>query len=488
MPQPLAVDMRSTSHEFGSAHAINNTIRLPSNPINNRPEKINPGTNPNYVQGAMAGPSYGTPLSCHTCYASDLGSYSPSLDCNSVIPEETGNQYLFTQYNIFGDFNSGQVGPRSYLPGQTGRCNAGGYQPCSDQLFNSTPSTDYGYSDFYSPDERIQFYGLDQAYSIPLKSIEKPPENTDVSPFILPSSEENQQRIWEIENDESTPTSSESPCEEHTKAPKQKRVLPAKSARVSAAQKLHLLANYDLPTYDGVKLSFNSQHEASAASQDRIADSELDWSSPQDDDTLPTTDEERSEVVRRLLGAMLETNHCKDPGSRSFAHRWKEGSTFYHVEDMERVCWEIQEFAEKLHREGPRILSIHDKNYLGIVAKTKDLKFSDRIQLIMTLMVEFKSRCDKLMRGGAVQEYVAAPQEVLRTGRVNIKSNKDRQAYLIVGRKAKMAEKAKSAEAKASSGRRTRKRAHSEDPEDEDEGISHGIAERAKTRKPRKIA
>ena len=141
---------------------------------------------------------------------------------------------------------------------------------------------------------------------------------------MLPSSEENQQQIWEIEDDnESTPTSSESPYEEHTKAPKQKRVLPAKSARVSAAQKkLHLLANYDLPTYDGAKLSFNSHHEASAASQDRIADSELDWSSPQDDDTLPTTDEERSEVVRRLLGAMLETNYCKDPGSRSFAHRW----------------------------------------------------------------------------------------------------------------------------------------------------------------------
>ena len=156
MPQPLAVDMRSTSHEFGSAHAIDNSIRLPSNPINNRPEKTDPGTNPNSVQGAMVDPSYGTPLSCHTCYASDLGSYIPSLDCNPVIPEEIGNQYLFTQYKIFGDFNSGQVGPRSYLPGQTGRCNAGGYQPCSDQLFNSTPSTDYGYSDFYSPDERIQ--------------------------------------------------------------------------------------------------------------------------------------------------------------------------------------------------------------------------------------------------------------------------------------------------------------------------------------------
>lgn len=69
------------------------------------------------------------------------------------------------------------------------------------------------------------------------------------------------------------------------------------------------------------------------------------------------------------------------------------------------------------------ILSCQDESSLKIVKRTRKYQFADQIQVLLILMSEFKSRCDKLIKGGVLEQFVAALHDALQSARSNRKQN-----------------------------------------------------------------
>lgn len=69
------------------------------------------------------------------------------------------------------------------------------------------------------------------------------------------------------------------------------------------------------------------------------------WSPPDDDETIPDTDEKRQDCVRKLVAAMLDLSKYNDKDGSVFKKRWYvvgEGrKDFYDPKAIEKVCWDI---------------------------------------------------------------------------------------------------------------------------------------------------
>ncbi|KAF2844624.1 hypothetical protein T440DRAFT_374288, partial [Plenodomus tracheiphilus IPT5] len=160
-----------------------------------------------------------------------------------------------------------------------------------------------------------------------------------------------------------------------------------------------------------------------------------DYSAPKDDETIPSTDEERGRWVLRLLVAMKNRHAILDKKTKA-NKRWalpedgKEPKTFYGEDEMERVCWEIVHTAEMLHRYGPQILTIFDHNTYEELNRDSALTFEERMEYIIKMLCFFKAKCDSFMKGTCTEELVAAVRVKFAMALGNRKQN-DRRAPLI---------------------------------------------------------
>lgn len=66
--------------------------------------------------------------------------------------------------------------------------------------------------------------------------------------------------------------------------------------------------------------------------------------------------------------------------------------------------------------------------------QSASLTFKERIQYLTVLMVEFKARCDGLIKGTSLDTVVGNPKDALKTSRENFDTNADRQRSLVIGR------------------------------------------------------
>ncbi|KAF2872886.1 hypothetical protein BDV95DRAFT_568246 [Massariosphaeria phaeospora] len=162
------------------------------------------------------------------------------------------------------------------------------------------------------------------------------------------------------------------------------------------------------------------------------------WTPPPNDQTIPNTDAERQICVRLLVAAMKNTSNILDSKRpKRWDHAPGDPSKFDHFYDeysVEKTCWEIEEFAERLHKEGPNILQCHDRAFLLSVARTKALTFGERMESIIELMETVKARCDKLMKGGHVEQFVADAPGIFKTSLGNKKYNPQRAVYIRLGK------------------------------------------------------
>ena len=201
----------------------------------------------------------------------------------------------------------------------------------------------------------------------------------------------------------------------------------------------------------------------------------LDWP-PREDDTLPNTKEERVAVVRELFAAIQDTSDIQDKkSSPMLKKRWLAESAEESNEDgvgdpgktkrkqsiakdtvykpwiKERLCWEIlvsvaagyamtganmnKETTERIYREGTAFVSILDPVMIERCEKYRELTFKERISSVVGVLKSYKSRVDKLLRGGCVEEYVLCPDAVLQISSSNREQNDERQKDLAHGRK-----------------------------------------------------
>ncbi|KAI4934900.1 hypothetical protein J4E85_002762 [Alternaria conjuncta] len=181
-------------------------------------------------------------------------------------------------------------------------------------------------------------------------------------------------------------------------------------------------------------LSFRNLAEAKDSMLNRYI--EKDWMPPPNDSTIPTTDEDRAGHVAELLAAMKDTSACPDNQDKDrFAKRLTPGAKKAIYEDqMEKVCWQLVDTAEKLHAFGPKSFSIYDTTPLETMWDCRNFTFGERIESLCELLRLSKSRCFSLLKGENLETTVgAAPQKI--TGTIlNNGQNKNRQKYIAEGR------------------------------------------------------
>ncbi|KAG9194032.1 hypothetical protein G6011_04067 [Alternaria panax] len=166
-----------------------------------------------------------------------------------------------------------------------------------------------------------------------------------------------------------------------------------------------------------------------------------DWHCPNNDATLPTTDQDRQQWVQMLLNAVNNLTDIQSSQGKKSQHslqkRWVgplTGPDYYLHVDKLTLCWTIEDLAERLHRIGPSVLHSFDNNFWEQAAKTRKWTFQDRMMRIIELLAVSKTRCDSLLGGKGLQGIVATPSEKIGATKVQAKQNAKRGEILKVGR------------------------------------------------------
>ncbi|KAJ4985618.1 hypothetical protein SVAN01_08893 [Stagonosporopsis vannaccii] len=181
-----------------------------------------------------------------------------------------------------------------------------------------------------------------------------------------------------------------------------------------------------------VALTYTSLHDAEVAMASRFIES--DWRAPFPDNTLPTTQDERSEYVRMMFEAFQDTSECKDnKAGFSFLKRWDD-SNYYNLQEMEKVCWHMLDIAERLHSQGPTALNIYCEDALKKVKGSRGLTFEQRIYAICDMLKFSKNLCDNLLKGEGIEGLVGAPKQKMSGAKTMMVQNQRRQKWIEHGR------------------------------------------------------
>jgi hypothetical protein len=165
-----------------------------------------------------------------------------------------------------------------------------------------------------------------------------------------------------------------------------------------------------------------------------------DWNIPQNDDTIPNTDQKRCEWVLKLLTAMNNLDDVADSKNKGFPERWPVdgNSTHFSPIGKEIVCWDVLGLAEDMHRQGPGILVSFDWTFWQNAQAEKDHTFEQRLTLIVQLLHFSKARCEKLLNNdGLLQSVVAFPKNLFQATGRNMKVNASKKSAIDQGRPAK---------------------------------------------------
>jgi hypothetical protein len=174
---------------------------------------------------------------------------------------------------------------------------------------------------------------------------------------------------------------------------------------------------------------------------------EHDWQPDHEDQTIPRTNQQREAYVLQLLNAMNDTSEARDSKGKNtpFNNRWvlrsHDQNHFYKMDEMEAVCWDILDLAERLHAHGPIALSIYDPAALGEVRKSKSLTFDKRIGFVCQAMRMSKARCDSLMKGDGLATLVGSPSLKVRGTHLQKNQNARRAETIEKGRQVEKAER-----------------------------------------------
>lgn len=169
------------------------------------------------------------------------------------------------------------------------------------------------------------------------------------------------------------------------------------------------------------------------------------WRSPSPDDSIPTTNAQRQQIVLRLLAAIssIDDVYDKQQGT-NFRKRWLSqlngALVYYQDADKEQIAWDILSLAESLHVHGPSVFTSFDTVFWRQTTGTRDWTFAFRMNKIVELLTMSKARCEKLLAGLSLQTVVGHPAYLIRMTKGNGKQNGKRQKLLKVGRAARNSE------------------------------------------------
>ncbi|KAI8932411.1 hypothetical protein NX059_010597 [Plenodomus lindquistii] len=186
-------------------------------------------------------------------------------------------------------------------------------------------------------------------------------------------------------------------------------------------------SDFELPDPSSIQLHYSSKEEAFTDFQVRFKKLATYWTAPINDKTIPQTSNHRAQHVRVLVTCMKNIKHYRDKD----IPRWELGAEKpYRDEDLELTGWKIVDLAERLHREGPCTLEIHDVHFLDKVKESEDLTFGQRLKYIAMILLEFKSRADAVIKGDSLHTIVGAPQIAYYSACSNNRHNHNKQSKI----------------------------------------------------------
>jgi hypothetical protein len=188
---------------------------------------------------------------------------------------------------------------------------------------------------------------------------------------------------------------------------------PKKKRRYAA---LKDIKDAKLPGYSQVQFSFDTRDAATSHSKqlrDKLKKHFLDSATVL---SIPNTNVERENAAPQIFRARKDTSRAKDASSTDFNFRWADGAIKkYRDETLAAITWEIARLAERLHRGGPSTLSNRDPHYFPQIEASAHVTFKERLNVIVTLCVDWKACNIDVIKGTTLETTIAAPLEVLQS-------------------------------------------------------------------------
>ncbi|KAJ4333395.1 hypothetical protein N0V95_009440 [Ascochyta clinopodiicola] len=209
--------------------------------------------------------------------------------------------------------------------------------------------------------------------------------------------------------------------------------LPRLKRKARVSRKSDPTQDAHTPEQSYGRLTFTSLREAEAAMPGRYL--EKGWRAPISDETVPDTNEDRAYWVLKVLDAMQDTSTCKDnKDGFSFVKRWRQAG-YYNNQEMEKVCWDIVDIAERLHAKGPSATKIYCHDAHKKMYSSRNLSFEQRIVAICDMLKLSKFLCDNLMKGEGTEALIGAPKQKMSGAKTMVRQNLKRQNWLEEGRR-----------------------------------------------------
>ncbi|RYN73968.1 hypothetical protein AA0119_g6374 [Alternaria tenuissima] len=184
--------------------------------------------------------------------------------------------------------------------------------------------------------------------------------------------------------------------------------------------------NKEFPVIEG--LCFNNMSEA----QKSMAVAQ--WYAPQEDETIPKTEEEHRRIVVMLVDAFKDMSIAKDTATNAYRKRFTPGETSYYQDwAIEACAWDIIDKAKYIHTEGFKV-PIYDKSIVDYIGQTQKWLFGERIDWICQVLKSSKHVAVTLMKHEKNWITIGAPHKLYSSTLVNTISNAHRGKWIKDGR------------------------------------------------------
>ncbi|KAF2002099.1 hypothetical protein P154DRAFT_151256 [Amniculicola lignicola CBS 123094] len=154
------------------------------------------------------------------------------------------------------------------------------------------------------------------------------------------------------------------------------------------------------------------------------------WNKPEDDRSIPSTNDEERIWVRRVRDAIANNEGVNEKrAGKAFSNRWAEGATYYTLRAFEKRAWRIVKFATTIHRDGWSE-EILDSELWASIKATEGWTFDRRLESIITLLSYSKRACEDLLKGDRFFAIVGAPSMLKKRCEDNKRSNTRKEERL----------------------------------------------------------
>ncbi|KAG9194416.1 hypothetical protein G6011_04451 [Alternaria panax] len=184
--------------------------------------------------------------------------------------------------------------------------------------------------------------------------------------------------------------------------------------------------NQDFPMIEG--LCFRNMSEAKKSM------AVAQWHAPQEDETIPQTEEEHRKIVMMLVNAFKDMGIAKDTAANAYRKRFIPGETSYYQDwAIEACAWDIIDKATSIHTEGFSI-PIYDRSIVDCIGQTQKWLFQERIDWICQVLKSSKHVAVTLMKHEKNWVTIGAPHKLYSSTLVNTISNAHRGKWIKDGR------------------------------------------------------